>query len=186
LGFKERRPRPVGLAGKEAAVSGRRRPRSSERLQHRAGSLLPAQGNPHTFSSSPAAPQLPVPPATPQVVVLGCPSDWVGYNGVCYYFSSDSRSWEQSQERCSELGASLAILKEEEMDFFFLLRGNGDYWLGLRRRGEQLQWEDGSSFSSWAPVLGNSECVYLADNKFRSVMCSNPQPYLCSKARAPL
>ncbi|KAM7047936.1 C-type lectin domain family 2 member D5-like [Acridotheres tristis] len=129
-----------------------------------------------------SAPQLPVPPATPQVVVLGCPSDWVGYNGVCYYFSNDSRSWEQSQERCSELGASLAVLKEEEMDLFFRLRGNGDYWLGLRRRGEQLQWEDGSSFSSSVPVLGHSECLCLAEDKFRSVMCSNPQPYLCSKA----
>ncbi|KAM7047939.1 uncharacterized protein M8220_005639 [Acridotheres tristis] len=129
-----------------------------------------------------SAPQLPVPTATPQVVVLGCPRGWVGYNGVCYYLSNDSRSWEQSQERCSELGASLAILKEEEMDLFFLLRGNGDYWLGLRSRGEQLQWEDGSSFSSSVPVLGNSECVYLAEYKFRSVMCSNAQPYLCSKA----
>ncbi|KAM7047946.1 C-type lectin domain family 2 member D5-like [Acridotheres tristis] len=133
-----------------------------------------------------SAPQLPVPPATPQVVVLGCPRGWVGYNGVCYYLSRDSRSWEQSQERCSELGASLAVLKDEEMDFVFLLRGNGDYWLGLRRRGEQLQWEDGSSFSSSVPVLGYFDCVCLVDNEFRSVMCSNPQPYLCSKARAPL
>ncbi|KAM7047956.1 C-type lectin domain family 2 member D11-like [Acridotheres tristis] len=132
-----------------------------------------------------SAPQLPVPPATPPSF-LGCPRGWVGYNGVCYYFSKDSRSWEQSQERCSELGASLAILKDEEMDLFFRLRGNGDYWLGLRRRGEQLQWEDGSSFSSSFSLLGNSECVYLADDKFRSVMCSSPQPYLCSKARAPL
>ncbi|KAM7047952.1 C-type lectin domain family 2 member D2-like [Acridotheres tristis] len=132
-----------------------------------------------------SAPQLPVPPATPPSV-LGCPRGWVGYNGVCYYFSKDSRSWEQSQERCSELGASLAILKDEEMDLFFRLRGNGDYWLGLRRRGEQLQWEDGSSFSSSVPVLGNSECVFLADDKFRSVPCSILQPYLCSKARAPL
>ncbi|KAM7047943.1 C-type lectin domain family 2 member D11-like isoform 2-T2 [Acridotheres tristis] len=98
-----------------------------------------------------SAPQLPVPSATPPLI-LGCPPDWVGYNGVCYYFSNDSRSWEQSQERCSELGGSLAILKEEEMDLFFLLRGNGDYWLGLRRRGEQLQWEDGSSFSSSAAL----------------------------------
>ncbi|KAM7047953.1 C-type lectin domain family 2 member D11-like isoform 1-T2 [Acridotheres tristis] len=132
-----------------------------------------------------SAPQLPVPSACP-LLVLGCPPGWVGYNAVCYYFSRDSRSWEQSQERCSELGASLAILKDEEMDLFFRLRGNGDYWLGLRRRGEQLQWEDGSSFSSSFPVLGHSECLCLADHKFRSVMCSNPQPYLCSKARAPL
>ncbi|XP_032922633.1 C-type lectin domain family 2 member H-like [Catharus ustulatus] len=132
-----------------------------------------------------SAPQVPVPPATP-LLVLGCPHGWVGYNGFCYYFSRDQGTWDQGQERCSEFGASLAILKDEEMDLFFRLRGNVDYWLGLRRRGEHLQWEDGSSFSSSVPVLGNSECVCLADHKFRSVPCSNPQPYLCSKARAPL
>ncbi|KAM7048122.1 uncharacterized protein M8220_005767 [Acridotheres tristis] len=38
-----------------------------------------------------SAPQLPVPPATPPLV-LGCPSGWVGYNGVCYYLLRDSRN----------------------------------------------------------------------------------------------
>ncbi|XP_032922634.1 C-type lectin domain family 2 member B-like [Catharus ustulatus] len=132
-----------------------------------------------------SAPQVPVPPATP-LLVLGCAPGRVGYNGFCYYFSRDQGTWDQGQERCSELGASLAIVKDEEMDLFFRLRGNVDYWLGLRRRGEHLQWGDGSSFSSSAPVLGNAECVCLADDKFRSESCSNPQPYLCSKARAPL
>uniref|UniRef100_A0A8C3TTC5 C-type lectin domain-containing protein n=1 Tax=Catharus ustulatus TaxID=91951 RepID=A0A8C3TTC5_CATUS len=94
-----------------------------------------------------SAPQVPVPPATP-LLVLGCPHGWVGYNGFCYYFSRDQGTWDQGQERCSEFGASLAILKDEEMDLFFRLRGNVDYWLGLRRRGEHLQWGDGSSFSS--------------------------------------
>ncbi|XP_066410939.1 C-type lectin domain family 2 member D11-like isoform X4 [Molothrus aeneus] len=95
-----------------------------------------------------AAPQVPVTPATP-LSVLCCPFDWVGYNGVCYYFSRDYSTWEQGQERCSELGASLAIAKDEEaMDLLFRLRGNVDYWLGLRRRGERLHWGDGSSYSS--------------------------------------
>ncbi|XP_039926892.1 early activation antigen CD69-like [Hirundo rustica] len=132
-----------------------------------------------------SAPQVPVPAATP-LLVLGCPSGWVGYNGVCYYFSWDHGTWDQGQERCSELGASLAIVKDMHMDLLFRLRGNVDFWLGLRRRGERLQWGDGSDFSSWVPVLGDSECVYLADNEFRSESCSNQQPYLCSKAQAPL
>nr|XP_054492939.1 uncharacterized protein LOC129122891 isoform X5 [Agelaius phoeniceus] len=133
------------------------------------------------------APQVPVTPATP-MSVLGCPHGWVGYNGVCYYFSQDHGTWEQGQERCSKLGASLAIAKDEEaMDLLFRLRGNVDFWLGLRRRGERLHWGDGSSYSSRVPVLGNSQCVYLADGKrFRSEMCSSKRPYLCSKAPAPL
>ncbi|KAM3666114.1 uncharacterized protein VK521_007236, partial [Ammospiza maritima maritima] len=134
-----------------------------------------------------SAPQVPVTPATP-LLVLGCPHGWVGYNGVCYYISRDYSTWDQSQERCSELNASLAIAKDEEaMDLLFRLRGNGDFWLGLRRRGERLHWGDGSSYSSWVPVLGNSQCVYLADGKrFRSEMCSSERPYVCSKAQAPL
>ncbi|NXP41526.1 CD69 protein, partial [Leiothrix lutea] len=56
-----------------------------------------------------------------------CPSDWVGYNGFCYYLSRDSVTWDQGQERCSELGASLAIVKDEKaMDLLFRLRGNVD------------------------------------------------------------
>ncbi|KAM3666713.1 C-type lectin domain family 2 member D5-like [Ammospiza maritima maritima] len=92
-----------------------------------------------------AAPQLPVTPANFQC----CPFEWVGHKGICYYFSRESCTWRQGQERCSELNASLAIAKDEEaMDLLFRLRGNGDFWLGLRRRGERLHWGDGSSYSS--------------------------------------
>ncbi|KAM3666139.1 uncharacterized protein VK521_007273 [Ammospiza maritima maritima] len=131
-------------------------------------------------------PQVPVTPATP-LVVLGCPHGWVGYNGVCYYFSRYPCTWRQGQERCSELNASLAIAQDEEaMDLLFRLRGNFGYWLGLRRRGERLHWGDGSSYSFQVPVLGNFECVYLADRRFKSGNCSHERPYLCSKAQAPL
>ncbi|XP_074402743.1 uncharacterized protein LOC141729984 [Zonotrichia albicollis] len=95
----------------------------------------------------------------PVTLLLGCPHGWVGYNGVCYNFSLDYSTWEQGQERCSELNASLAIAKDEEaMDLLFCLHGNIDYWLGLRRQGKRLHWGDGSSYSSWVPVLGNSDC----------------------------
>ncbi|KAM4896635.1 C-type lectin domain family 2 member B-like [Sylvia borin] len=133
-----------------------------------------------------SAPQLPVTPATPQCV-LGCPSGWVGYNGICYYFSRDHCTWDEGQERCSELGASLAIVKDEAAtDLLFRLRGNGDYWLGLRRRGQRLHWGDGSNFSSRVPSCPWRVRVYLSDHKFVSQSCSNERPYLCSKARAPL
>ncbi|XP_063281040.1 uncharacterized protein LOC134565396 isoform X3 [Prinia subflava] len=49
-----------------------------------------------------------------------------------------------------------------------------------------LQWEDGSSFNSSVPVLGDAECVFLAENKLRSIFCSNPMPYLCSRPQTPL
>ncbi|XP_057885246.1 C-type lectin domain family 2 member B-like [Melospiza georgiana] len=134
----------------------------------------------------PAAAELLGAAATP-LLVLGCPLDWVGYYGVCYVFSQDYSTWEQGQERCSELNATLAIAKDEEaMDFISHLCEDFGFWLGLRRRGERLHWGDGSSYSSRVPVFGNSECVYLADERFKSDNCSSEQPYVCSKAQAPL
>ncbi|XP_074400591.1 uncharacterized protein LOC141729657 isoform X3 [Zonotrichia albicollis] len=133
-----------------------------------------------------SAPQVPLTPATSQSL-MGCSRGWFGVNGVCYRLSAEYSTWEQGQERCSELGASLAIAKDEEaMDLLFRLHGNIDYWLGLRRRGERLHWGDGSSYSSRVPVDGNSECLYLADRRFRSRNCSSERLYVCSKAQAPL
>ncbi|XP_032533033.1 early activation antigen CD69-like isoform X2 [Chiroxiphia lanceolata] len=114
---------------------------------------------------------------------------WDQHNSVCYYLLNDEGTWEQAQNRCSELGASLAVLSDKAMDHLlspsqdqvFRLTGNLDYWLGLRRRGERFQWVDGSSYNSSLEVLGNSECVYLADHKLRSEDCSKQLPYLCSK-----
>ncbi|NXO62616.1 CLC2H protein, partial [Phainopepla nitens] len=62
-----------------------------------------------------------------------CPEGWIGYRGICYFFSKDLGTWDQARARCSELGASLAVLRDEEMEFLFRLRWKVDYWLGLHR-----------------------------------------------------
>ncbi|KAM6038418.1 C-type lectin domain family 2 member B-like isoform 9-T9 [Theristicus caerulescens] len=121
----------------------------------------------------------------PAAAVPACPWDWVGYRNVCYYLSSEEGSWEWSQERCSSLGASLAVLKMGwEMDFLWRLKGNVDYWLGLRRWGERLEWVDGSSFNLTVHVWGREPCLYLNDHDLASSSCSQSRPYLCSKPQA--
>ncbi|XP_063174892.1 C-type lectin domain family 2 member D-like isoform X2 [Chroicocephalus ridibundus] len=121
-------------------------------------------------------------PAVPAALVLACPEDWVGYRNVCYYLSRAEGSWEWSQEQCSSHGASLAMPRREwEMEFLLRLKGNMDYWLGLRRRGERLQWVDGSSFNQRIPVKGHEPCLFLNDHDLMSASCSQVRPYLCSK-----
>ncbi|NXX62368.1 CLC2D protein, partial [Scopus umbretta] len=114
-----------------------------------------------------------------------CPDGWVGYRKVCYCLSREEGSWQWSQERCASLGASLAVLQRRwEMEFVLRLKGNVDYWLGLQRRGERLEWMDGSSLNHTIPVRGQGECVYLNDHGLVSSSCSQDRPYLCSKAQA--
>ncbi|NXU97786.1 CLC2L protein, partial [Cettia cetti] len=93
----------------------------------------------------------------------------------------------QGQAQCSELGASLAVLRDEEMEFLFRLSRRVSLWLRLRRRGQQLQWRTAAaSTPREVPVLGNGECVFLAENKFRSIFCSNLMPYLCRRPQTHL
>ncbi|KAM6326040.1 killer cell lectin-like receptor subfamily G member 2 isoform 2-T4 [Alca torda] len=124
-------------------------------------------------------------PAVPAALVLACPDGWVGYRNVCYYLSRDEGSWEWSQEQCSSHGASLAMPRREwEMEFLWRLTGNMDYWLGLRRRGERLEWVDGSGFNQTFVVHGEGACAYLYDGVVASAGCSQPRPYICSKPQA--
>ncbi|XP_054039797.1 C-type lectin domain family 2 member D-like isoform X2 [Rissa tridactyla] len=124
-------------------------------------------------------------PAVPVALVLGCPDDWVGYRNVCYSFSRAEGSWNWSQEQCSSHGASLAMPRTEgEMEFLWRLKGNMDYWLGLRRQGERLQWVDGGSFNQRFVVHGQGECAYLYDGVVASAGCSQSRPYICSKPQA--
>ncbi|NXH44866.1 CD69 protein, partial [Dicaeum eximium] len=62
-----------------------------------------------------------------------CPDGWIGYRGICYFLSKDHLTWDEAQARCSQLGASLAVPRDEEMEFLFHLSGKVDYWLGLHR-----------------------------------------------------
>ncbi|XP_063174887.1 C-type lectin domain family 2 member D-like isoform X1 [Chroicocephalus ridibundus] len=124
-------------------------------------------------------------PAVPAALVLACPDDWVWYRNVCYYLSRAEGSWEWSQEQCSSHGASLAMPRREgEMEFLWRLKGNVDYWLGLRRQGERLQWVNGSSFNQTFEVHGQGECAYLYDGAVASAGCSQSRPYICSKPQA--
>ncbi|NXG43776.1 CLC2L protein, partial [Psilopogon haemacephalus] len=115
-----------------------------------------------------------------------CPEAWLGYRQLCYYLSEEEEgSWERGQEHCSSLGASLAVLKREwELEFLLSLKGAEESWFGLRRRGGQLEWVDGSSFNQTFEVRGQAECLYLSRFGVSSASCSQLWPYLCSKPQA--
>ncbi|XP_073509982.1 C-type lectin lectoxin-Thr1-like isoform X2 [Phyllobates terribilis] len=103
-----------------------------------------------------------------------CPHGWTLIRSNCYFFSSNSETWERSKELCAEKnGILIAIKNEIEMDLakhlqglslevaelrqhFSLLKNikQNNYWLGLKRNPEDIEmweWTDGSplTFSAW-------------------------------------
>ncbi|KAM6233325.1 C-type lectin domain family 2 member B-like isoform 2-T2 [Porphyrio hochstetteri] len=118
----------------------------------------------------------------PAAPVLACPYDWVGHRSICYYISKEEGTWDWSRERCSSLGASLAVLRAEwEVDFLTILKDNANCWLGLRRQDGRLEWVDGSSYNLSTPVRTQAPCLYLNDRVIVSSSCSQERPYICSK-----
>lgn len=61
-----------------------------------------------------------------------CPFDWIRYRGKCYYFSEVEGNWTSSQDNCSALGASLAMLDSTED----LVRRQEDL-LGMREKTQK-------------------------------------------------
>ncbi|XP_064259268.1 uncharacterized protein LOC135289525 isoform X2 [Passer domesticus] len=71
-----------------------------------------------------------------------CPFDWIRYRGKCYYFSEVEGNWTSSQDNCSALGASLAILDSvEDLSFVMRYKGISEHWIGLFREHEQQPWQ---------------------------------------------
>ncbi|XP_067169933.1 C-type lectin domain family 2 member B-like isoform X3 [Apteryx mantelli] len=126
-------------------------------------------------------------PQTTGAAALSCRDGWIGYRGICYYFSREDSSWELSQRHCSSLGASLAVLKREwEVRFLRRLKDSANSWLGLRRQDGRLVWVDDTVYNGTFPVHGQGDCAYMNDDDFSTSSCFLPRPYICSMPQVPI
>ncbi|CAM4657067.1 unnamed protein product [Caretta caretta] len=88
--------------------------------------------------------------AEPQFMAC-CPDGWIGYQGKCYYFSEAEENWNNSQRRCSALGASLALIdSEQDLALMMRYKGVSEHWIGLWREqeGQRWKWVNGSDLNS--------------------------------------
>ncbi|XP_072508621.1 C-type lectin domain family 5 member A isoform X3 [Notamacropus eugenii] len=86
---------------------------------------------------------------TPKTRGTDCPVRWDFYKGSCYFFSTNERNWNQSQARCFNEAATLAIINSAEEQKFLRERAASEiYFIGLRyqRSQKRWQWTDGSGF----------------------------------------
>ncbi|XP_077871414.1 C-type lectin domain family 4 member A isoform X1 [Ictidomys tridecemlineatus] len=72
-----------------------------------------------------------------------CPEKWKSFSSSCYFFSTDAKSWNDSQENCSRMEAHLVVINsKEEQDF---LTQNMDkyaaYFVGLSDPEGQGHWQ---------------------------------------------
>ncbi|NWR56758.1 CLC2E protein, partial [Bucorvus abyssinicus] len=114
-----------------------------------------------------------------------CPFDWIGYRRKCYYFSEAEGNWASSQDNCSALGASLAMLDGvEDLSFVMRYKGISEHWIGLSRENEEQPWSwlNRSRLSHPFQVRGSGLCAYLNTDGLSSSRCSSQRSWVCNKA----
>ncbi|XP_035316878.1 C-type lectin domain family 4 member A isoform X1 [Cricetulus griseus] len=121
-----------------------------------------------------------------------CPKDWKAFSSHCYFISNDLANWNQSEEKCSSMGAHLMVVhSKEEQDFITKILSNRDaYFIGLLDPGNRKwRWVDQTPYNESAtfwhrgePNNDKEQCVIfnrLSGWGWNDVFCSDPQKSVC-------
>ncbi|KAM7335458.1 hypothetical protein ACRRTK_005935 [Alexandromys fortis] len=122
-----------------------------------------------------------------------CPNNWKPFSSHCYFISTDSASWNKSEEKCSSMGAHLMVIRSrEEQDFITkILDHKASYFIGLSDPGHrQWQWVDQTPYNKsstfWhtgEPNNDREQCVILSHPHsswgWNDIPCSDKQRSVC-------
>ncbi|XP_042288894.1 CD209 antigen-like protein A isoform X1 [Thunnus maccoyii] len=90
-----------------------------------------------------------VPMRSPQLSCQ-CPEGWREINSICYFLSSESKTWKESRKYCQNKSADLVVINsEQEQKELYRLDGDNDllFWIGLRYTAGTFKWVDGSALT---------------------------------------
>ncbi|XP_042636368.1 C-type lectin domain family 4 member A-like [Orycteropus afer afer] len=101
-----------------------------------------------------------------------CPENWVVSDTSCYFISSERKTWNESENNCSGMGAHLLVINSEEEQQLILQKLNRRfaYYVGLSDPEgiHQWQWVDQSPYNKsvtfWhpgEPSSPNERCVII-------------------------
>ena len=71
--------------------------------------------------------------------VVSCPEGWEKFEGHCYLWSKDEKSWLEAEEACQSHGGHLASVKDKKTYDFVLGKG-ARIWIGGTDRVEEGKW----------------------------------------------
>uniref|UniRef100_A0A8C5UQ62 Killer cell lectin like receptor F1 n=1 Tax=Microcebus murinus TaxID=30608 RepID=A0A8C5UQ62_MICMU len=121
------------------------------------------------------------------IVLVVCPSEWLKYQGKCYWFSAEMKTWNDSYVYCLERKSHLLIIQDQpEMAFIQRNLKQSNYvWIGLyfTSMKKPWTWVDGSPLDSKMFVIKGpakeSSCAATKESKIYSETCGSVFKWIC-------
>ncbi|KAM6216807.1 C-type lectin domain family 17, member A [Rhynchocyon petersi] len=121
-----------------------------------------------------------------------CPEGWLPFEGKCYYFSPNTKSWDGARKFCQENYSHLVIISSPaEQKFVASAHGSPRvYWLGLTDRNQEGNWRwlDGSpiTLSFWDPEEPNNlfeeDCASMnRGGTWNDLSCDKTTYWICER-----
>ncbi|TRZ09871.1 hypothetical protein HGM15179_017243 [Zosterops borbonicus] len=104
-----------------------------------------------------------------------CPKGWRRFQGNCYFLSSDTMSWAESEQNCNGMGSQLVVINSKaEQEFLFNLAKEKvtsiyetKYYIGLAAyKNGQWQWVDQTPYEN-TTTCASSQWACLATSGIR-------------------
>uniref|UniRef100_A0A3B3C874 C-type lectin domain family 17, member A-like n=1 Tax=Oryzias melastigma TaxID=30732 RepID=A0A3B3C874_ORYME len=128
----------------------------------------------------------------------GCPAEWIRFGSSCYFFSRDSKSWDEARNFCRAREADLVVINSKNEKTFVSAFRDTPVWIGLTDGAVEgtWKWVDGSSLTLpfWGEdqpdngggisSYGEEDCAeirYGFPGSWNDVSCKNSMKWICEK-----
>ncbi|KAB0350638.1 hypothetical protein FD754_015495, partial [Muntiacus muntjak] len=117
-----------------------------------------------------------------------CPEEWMWHDNSCYLQQNVAKTWQKSDEICSDYNASLLTIKSKSVVEFIKSLRLYNHWLGLSPRKDStifftldkiitFDW-----FTRNTSVINDKMyCGYIYYDSFSYIKCTNIKNIVCEK-----
>uniref|UniRef100_A0A3B3C9T1 C-type lectin domain-containing protein n=1 Tax=Oryzias melastigma TaxID=30732 RepID=A0A3B3C9T1_ORYME len=79
----------------------------------------------------------------------GCPAEWIRFGSSCYFFSGESKFWDEARKFCRAREADLVVINSNDENTFVSALKKESVWIGLSDEASEgtWKWVDGSSLT---------------------------------------